>query len=138
MARWEGDREVTHVRVCACTLACMHCGMGGARLRGGWRAKTTTTWLDGAAALECSGGEATGRQDGRDGMAASVLGGVGVRWHRRRARQRHTAEERREEADEWARCYLKFKPNPNQLTFYSIQPLASKLDKNPRKFVVTD
>jgi hypothetical protein len=47
-----------------------------ARLRGGWRAKTATTWHDGAAALECSGGEAIGRQDSKDGVVASTLGGV--------------------------------------------------------------
>jgi hypothetical protein len=28
------------------------------------------TWLDGAATLECSGREVTGRQDGKDGVAA--------------------------------------------------------------------
>jgi hypothetical protein len=47
-----------------------------APLRGGWRAKTATTWLDRATTLECSGGEVTGWQDGRDGMAASALGGI--------------------------------------------------------------
>jgi hypothetical protein len=31
MARWGGDKEATHTRVCACTLACMRCGTGGAR-----------------------------------------------------------------------------------------------------------
>jgi hypothetical protein len=34
--------------------------------------------------------------------------------------------------------YLKFKSNPSQLTLDSIEPLASKLEENPRKFVVTD
>jgi hypothetical protein len=100
MVRWGGDREVTHAQVCACTLMCVHCGTGGARqgpwqrarLRNGWRAKTTTTWLDGAATLECSGGEATGRQDNRDGMAASMLSDVEV-GHDSSTRQRR--EERR-------------------------------------------
>jgi hypothetical protein len=56
-------------------MACWHVAgaleSSAARLLGGWRAKTATTWLDGAAALECSGGEATGRQDG---VAASKQG----------------------------------------------------------------
>jgi hypothetical protein len=47
-----------------------------ARLRGGWHAKTATTWLDGAARLKCLGGEATGRQDGRDGVVALASGGI--------------------------------------------------------------
>jgi hypothetical protein len=38
-----------------------------------------TTWLDWAAALECLGGEVTGRQDGRDSMAASASSGVETR-----------------------------------------------------------
>jgi hypothetical protein len=81
MARWEGiGRRPT----LECVLACLRCGTGGmrqgpwqrARLRGGWRAKTATTWLDGAAALQCSGGEATARQDGRDSAVASLSGGA--------------------------------------------------------------
>jgi hypothetical protein len=34
--------------------------------------------------------------------------------------------------------YLKFKLNLNHVTLDSIQPLASKLGKNPIKFVVRD
>jgi hypothetical protein len=47
MACWGGDKEATHARVCACMLACVRCGMGGARQwswqRGVWREETTTT-----------------------------------------------------------------------------------------------
>jgi hypothetical protein len=55
----------------------------------------TSTWLDGAAALECSGGEVTGRQDDRDGAAASTSGGVkawrGSGTHQRREERRLTS-----------------------------------------------
>jgi hypothetical protein len=36
MACLGGDREAAHTRVCACTLACVHCGTGGAR-QGTWQ-----------------------------------------------------------------------------------------------------
>jgi hypothetical protein len=29
MAHWGGDKWVTHTRLCACTLACVHPGTGG-------------------------------------------------------------------------------------------------------------
>jgi hypothetical protein len=46
------------------------------QLQGGWRAKTATTWLHEAATLECSGGEATRWQNGRDGVAESASGSI--------------------------------------------------------------
>jgi hypothetical protein len=62
MVRWGGDREVTHTRVYACVRVLWHgwrtagaVAASTARLRGGWRAKTATTWLDGATTLEAGG-----------------------------------------------------------------------------------
>jgi hypothetical protein len=60
--------------------------------QGGWRTKTTTNWLDRAAALECSGGVATGRQDSRDNATTLVLDSTEV-GHGSSMRQRR--EERR-------------------------------------------
>jgi hypothetical protein len=36
MARWGGDKEATHARVCACTLACVCCGTDGMQ-QGPWQ-----------------------------------------------------------------------------------------------------
>jgi hypothetical protein len=114
-ALWHGRRAVGAVAGSA------------ARLQGGWRAKTATTWLDRATALECSGGEVTGRQNSRDGVAAS-----------KQSAQRHMPEERREEANEWARPEFKIS-NKNQILLQIVpfQTLVSKLGKNPGKFMPT-
>jgi hypothetical protein len=98
MACWGGDREVIHARVCALWHGWRMTGAVAASmvlLRDGWRAKMTTTWLDGAATLKCSGGEWTGQQDDRDGAAALASGGMkaghGSGTHQRREERRLTS-----------------------------------------------
>jgi hypothetical protein len=131
-----GDKEVTHARVCALWHRRHVAGVvaaSTARLQGGWRAKMTMTWLDGAATLKCSGGEATERQNSRDGAAASVSSGVeaerGSGTHQRREERRLTSGPGRN---------LKFQTKTKFCSKLDpFQTLASEIGKNPRKLMPT-
>jgi hypothetical protein len=125
-----------------------------ARLRGVWCVETATTSLDGAATLECSAGEAIGRQNGRDGatVSASKRGTAVARARGEKRREEKRREEKRREERRLTsglgqnlkyRTKTKFcsKLGPFQTKFCSklgpFQTLASKLGKNPGKFMPT-